>query len=187
MGYAESRHASYWLSFFAFIEASFFPLPPSTLMTAIITSGQRHRWIFYATITTIFSVLGGLFGYLIGFVFFDTVGQIIIKTYDLSDEIIKVGSQFDANAFISILVAAFTPIPYKVFTLAAGFFKIDLFTFITASVIGRGLRFYIVAWFLNFVEERTGDKYIKHINTLAIAVALLVIIYFIWKIFTALL
>jgi len=151
-------------------------------MTAIITSGQRHRWLYFATLTTIFSVLGGLFGYLIGFVFYDTVGRFIIEAYDLADEIVMVGVKFEANAFWTILIAAFTPIPYKVFTLAAGFFKIDIWTFIIASIIGRGLRFYLVAWFLNFMEEKTGDKYIKHVNTLAVVVAGLVIIYFLYKI-----
>ena len=98
--YSESPHADKWLSFFSFTESSFFPLPPSTLMVAIMSVKDRHKkWIYYGTLTTITSVLGGLFGYLIGNVFYDTLGQGIVETYNLSADIEKVSIKFQDNAF----------------------------------------------------------------------------------------
>jgi len=181
--YAESSHADKWLAGFSFIEASFFILPPSTLMIAILATGERHkRWIYYAGLTTAFSVLGGLFGYLIGSVFYDTLGQTIINAYDLADEMERVNSMFKNNAFLAIFIAAFTPIPYKVFTLAAGFFRVDLITFVLASLLGRGIRYYVVAFSVHFLGERVSKKAMDYLTYLAISIAGAVLIYFLYKI-----
>jgi len=181
--YSENKHHDKWLALFSFIEASFFPLPPSTLMVAIMSSNGNHKkWFYYASVTTIFSVLGGLFGYLIGFVFYDTLGQFIISTYDLSENMTKVSLMFKDNAFLAIFIAAFTPIPYKVFTLASGFFGINLIVFIVASILGRGMRFYAVSFLMSILGERISKKALTYLNQGAIIVAFLVIIYFIYKI-----
>ena len=181
--YSESSHADKWLAMFSFIEASFFVLPPSTLMVAIMATNERHkRWVYYASLTTAFSVLGGLFGYLIGSVFYDTIGQTIVDTYDLAENMEKVNGMFQDNAFLAIFVAAFTPIPYKVFTLAAGFFRVDLLVFVVASVLGRGLRYYMVAFFVKFLGERASKKAMEYLSFSAATLAVAVIIYFVYKI-----
>ena len=181
--YASSEHADKWLALFSFAESSFFPLPPSTLMVAIMSVKERHkRWIYYATLTTITSVLGGLFGYLIGSIFYETLGQGIVSAYNLSEDLGKVRLMFNDNAFLAILIAAFTPIPYKVFTLAGGFFGINIFIFTIASLIGRGLRFFIVAYLMSLLGERVSKKVMKRINLFAFIVAIIIIVYFFYKI-----
>ena len=181
--YAKSRHAEKWLTFFAFIEASFFPLPPSALMVAILSSGERYkRWIYYSLLTTTASVLGGLFGYLIGFVFYDSIGQSIIDAYNLGKESVIVGTMFKENAFWAIFVAAFTPIPYKIFTLSAGFFKINIFTFIIASLLGRGIRFLLVGYVMKLLGQRAGEKFMKYLNLGALIVTIVIIVYFFYKV-----
>jgi len=180
--YSESSRADLWLAIFTFTEASFFPIPPSTLMIAIMASKERYSyWFYYGSLTTIFSVLGGLFGYLIGFLFYDTLGQIIINAYGLVEEVQKVDVLFKDNAFLAIFFAAFTPIPYKVFTLAAGFFRIDPFIFLLASLLGRGLRFYLIAAFVNFLGKHVGQKAMKYLNYFALLIAILAIGYFLYK------
>ena len=180
--YAKSLHADKWLAFFAFTEASFFPLPPSTLMVAIMSTDNKHKkWLYYAALTTITSVLGGLFGYLIGGIFYDTLGQGIISAYDLSGQIQKVNSMFQNNAFLAIFVAAFTPIPYKVFTIAAGFFEVNIFTFIVASLLGRGIRYFGIAYIVSILGDRIGKKAMNYLNYFALTVALIIIIYFFYK------
>ena len=181
--YAESKNADKWLSFFTFLESSFFPVPPSTLMIAIMSSRNRHReWFYYGSLTTLMSVLGGVFGYIVGFLFYDTLGQIIIDTYGLAEQVTRVGQMFQDNAFLAIFIAAFTPIPYKVFTISAGFFRIDLLIFITASILGRGIRFYAVAFFVNFLGRRANEKAMRYLNHIALLIATVVILYFLYKV-----
>jgi len=152
--YAETPHALRWLAFFSFIESSFFPIPPDPLMAAMALA-HRHRWVRFAAITSLFSVLGGMFGYFIGVFFFDIVGAAIIAFYNLEEEAAQVAELFNDNAFLTMLVAAFTPIPYKVFTISAGFFSVDLFVFIVASVLGRSSRFFIVS----FLTQKYGVRF----------------------------
>lgn len=181
--YAESPHADKWLAVFSFTESSFFPLPPSTLMVTIMSVGDKHkRWFYYATLTTVTSVLGGVFGYLVGSIFYETIGQSIINTYKLADDMERVSVMFNNNAFLAILIAAFTPIPYKVFTIAGGFFKIDLITFIVASIIGRGARFYLVAFIVNLLGNRVEKKIMSYINKGAFITAVIIVTYFLYKV-----
>ncbi len=166
------KEAQWWLGLFSFIEASFSPLPPSTLMVAIISAGQRHRWIYFAGLTTVTSVLGGLFGYLIGDVFYDTIGQTIITKYHLADEVARIGVWFEDNAFWTILIAAFTPIPYKAFTISAGFFGINVFLFGTASLLGRGIRYFTLAYIAYLFGENAAGVFFKYFNLILLAVLL---------------
>ena len=180
--YAKSLHADKWLAFFSFTEASFFPLPPSTLMVAIMSTDNKHRkWFYYAALTTATSVLGGLFGYFIGGLFYETLGQGIISAYDLSEQIERVDLMFKNNAFLAIFVAAFTHIPYKVFTIAAGFFEVNILTFITASLLGRGIRYFGIAYIISILGDRVGKKAMDYLNYTAITVALVIIAYFFYK------
>ncbi|MFZ2832023.1 MAG: VTT domain-containing protein, partial [Minisyncoccia bacterium] len=143
--HAEGKNAKWWLFGISFAESSFFPIPPDVLLVAILMTRERVRAFYYAAITTAGSVLGGLFGYAIGYFLFQTVGVWLVQMYHLEVQIITVQKLFMDNAFFAIFVAAFTPIPYKVFTIAAGLFGISIPTFIIASILGRGGRFFAVA------------------------------------------
>lgn len=133
----------------AFIESSFFPIPPDVLLLALCVGAPRKSFQF-ALICSAGSVLGGMFGYLIGATAWHTLQGWFIP-YIFSQELFdKVQLLYQGNAFIAILTAAFTPIPYKVFTVAAGVFEVNFWALVSASLIGRSARFFLVAGFLFF-------------------------------------
>ena len=181
--FAEHKYSEVILFAVAFTESSFFLVPPDVLIIAILSHHIRKSWVKIASVSTIGSVLGGLFGYVIGYYFYQYIGTPVVHFYHMENEIKLVGEKFNDNAFISILVAAFTPIPYKVFTIGAGLFSLNMFTFVTASIVGRGARFFIVAYLSQRYGERAkqmilekGDKIF-----LILGVLILIIIYFLSK------
>lgn len=171
---AQTRQAQFWLAAFAFAESSFFLIPPDLLLIAILAAGAG-RFVYYAGLTTLFSVLGALFGYLIGFLFFDLVGVKLVAFYHLEGEMARVGELFSRGAFPTIFLAAFTPIPFKVFTLSAGLFKINLLTFVWASILGRGARFLGVAYLARCFGPFLGNLIYRYFNWFSIAVGILLI------------
>lgn len=138
----KGRLGSIWLFSIAFAESSFFPIPPDPFLLAAGALASR-RALFFGALVTIGSTLGALFGYLLGFYFFESVGAPVLEFYRLTDRYETVGELFRRYDALAILVAAVSPIPYKVFTIAGGLFKIDPGAFILASVLGRGSRFMI--------------------------------------------
>lgn len=178
--HASHPHAKGWLFGIAFAESSFFPIPPDVLMVAILLTRERARAFLYAHITTIGSVLGGLFGYAIGFFFFQLVGTKLVALYHLEAQMATVRELFIHNAFLAIFVAAFTPIPYKVFTIAAGLFGVDILVFISASILGRGMRFYAVAAIMRYGGAYMAQilyKYFNVISLILVAIILLFVVY----------
>ena len=175
--HAGSTHAKGWLSFFSFAEASFFPIPPDFILIAILGSKQQKNWFYYAALTGVWSVLGGVFGYAIGFLLFDSVGQWLIATYNLSDHMVVVKELFDQNAFWAIFISGFTPIPYKIFTISAGFFSINFITFLIASAISRFLRFFIVGYIMKVFGEEMSKFAFKYFNILTFIFALAAIVF----------
>ncbi len=177
--HAEGKHAKWWLFGVAFAESSFFPIPPDVLLVAILLTGERIRAFYYASITTVGSVLGGLFGYAIGYFLFQTVGVWLVSTYHLETQMVTVQKLFIDNAFFAIFVAAFTPIPYKVFTIAGGLFGISIPVFIVASILGRGGRFFIVAAIMRYFGGHLARLLYQYFNliSLAFAVVLGIIVY----------
>ncbi|MBT3282842.1 DedA family protein [bacterium] len=175
--HAGSKHAKGWLSFFSFAEASFFPIPPDFILIAILGSKQQKNWFYYSALTAGWSVLGGVFGYGIGFLLFDSVGQWLIVTYNLGDHMIAVKELFDQNAFWAIFISGFTPIPYKIFTISAGFFSINFITFIIASAISRFLRFFIVGYIMKMFGEEMSEFAFKYFNILTFIFAVGVIVF----------
>ena len=164
-----------WLFAIAFAESSFFPLPPDIVLVAMVAF-KAKKWARFAGITTIASTVGGLFGYLIGLAFFEVIGQPLIEFYKLQDELIAVQTFFETNAFWAVFVPAFTLIPYKIFTIASGLFHINLWVFLLASVVGRGVRFYIVAYITKLYGKRVLDIVMKYFNivSLVLIIALLI-------------
>lgn len=173
--HAHGKHAKSFLFLVSFAEASFFPVPPDILLIAILLVGAE-RWIHYAIVTTIGSVLGALFGYLLGFLFFDLFGEFIINFYNLSDAFEKVRVLYMDNAFLAVFISAFTIIPFKVFTVSAGLFKINLLIFILSALLGRGARYFIIAFFIRLYGARIGNLIYKYFNILSLAAVIIVLI-----------
>lgn len=177
--HADSAHVKGWLSFFSFAEASFFPIPPDFLLIAILSARQQKKWFYYSMLTSVWSVIGGVAGYVIGSLLFDSVGQWLISTYHLQGYMITVKDLFDQNAFWAIFISGFTPIPYKIFTISAGFFGINFFTFIIASIISRFLRFFIVGYIMKVFGENMSRFVFKYFNILTLVFAVGVIVFII--------
>jgi len=156
-----SKYGMWVLTFLSFIESAFFPIPPDFFIVPMIIA-RPHTWKKIAWCVSIASVLGSFLGYYIGFALFETVGQSIIDNYNLAEEMEGLGTAFNNNALWSLLVAAFTPLPYKLFTIAAGVFKVNIWIFAIASIIGRSAR-YILVPYLAYLGGKSmhGNEYIK--------------------------
>ena len=151
--WARTKYGEQVLFVVAVAESSFFPLPPDAVLLCLgVARPKRSLW--YALLATVGSVLGGLLGYLIGAVFFASVGEWILDALSLHEAFALAGSYFSENAFLAIVGAAFTPIPYKVFTIAAGVWAINPVVFLAASVVGRGARFFAEGLFLYYGGPR---------------------------------
>lgn len=142
--WAKTPHSTWALFILAFCESSFFPIPPDVLLIALAVAIPAKSFR-YAWICSIGSVLGGCFGYLIGYEFYEYVGRPIISFYNITDVFDTVSTKFQDNAFTAIAIAGFTPIPYKVFTIAAGVCEVNIYILILASAISRSARFFMVA------------------------------------------
>lgn len=140
---ARHRHAQYYLAVLSFTESSFFPIPPDAMLAPMSLARPERAW-YYATLTTVMSVLGGLAGYLIGWLAFDLI-EPALHAAGYWELYLAVREWFDRWGFWAIFIAGFSPIPYKLFTIAAGVISMPLLPFIVASIIGRGGRFYLVA------------------------------------------
>ncbi len=173
--WSKKKEAPYALFAIAFIESSFFPIPPDVLLIAM-TLAQRKKWFVYATICTVGSVCGALLGYFIGWGLYETVGKFIVQTYHLQSVIEIVGRKYQENAFLTIFTAAFTPIPYKAITITAGLFKISLNTLVIASIIGRAGRFFLVALSLRIFGKKIEDSIEKYFDIFSIVLVVLLVL-----------
>lgn len=169
-GFADKPYAGWALFLIAFSESSFFPIPPDVLLIALAVMVPRKAFR-YALICAIGSVLGGMLGYLIGLEFYETVGSRIIAFYGVERQYDHVRALYEQNAFLAIAIAGFTPIPYKVFTIAAGAFQISFLTLVIASAISRSARFFLVATLFYFFGARIKtfiDRYFEILTVLFI-------------------
>ena len=186
---AAHKSAKYYLAIVSFIESSFFPIPPDIMVIPMVIS-KKNDFFKIFLITTIFSVLGGILGYFIGAFFFD-IGMQVMTFYGYEDRLINLKNNLINSegfyAWLGILfLAGFTPLPYKVFTIASGLIGFNILIFIVISLISRGLRFFIVSYlsykfgnlFTKFMEKH-GSKWFTIIGILIVIIG--VIIYFILK------
>ncbi|MBM3647776.1 MAG: DedA family protein [Alphaproteobacteria bacterium] len=149
------------LAVVSFLESSFFPIPPDVMLVPMVLA-NRAKAFTIAAVCTVSSVLGGLFGYAIGYYFFATIGDWVVKAYHMEAGLAAFRAGFDEYGTWIILIKGLTPIPYKLVTIASGAAHFDLFTFIWASIVTRGARFYLVAALLwkfgepirTFIERR---------------------------------
>lgn len=170
--WAKDKHAPTALFIIAFIESSFFPIPPDVLLIAMVVADKK-KWWKHATVCTVGSVCGALFGYFIGWALYELIGKLIVNTYHLEAVMELVGKKYAENAFLTVFTAAFTPIPYKVITIGAGLFKISIMILIVASIIGRAGRFFMVAGALRIFGDKIKNVIEKYFDLLSVIFVLL--------------
>jgi membrane protein YqaA with SNARE-associated domain len=174
LSWAETPYGPLALFVLSFAEASFFPIPPDPLLIALCL-GLRKRSLWFAGLCTAASVLGGLAGYLIGFGAFETVGRPIIEFYGKSGEFEELAQTFRNNGDTAVLVAALTPIPYKLVTITAGAVQMNLAAFTGASIIGRGARFFALAVLIWWKGDAIAGFIERWFEILAVVFAVLLV------------
>ena len=160
---AAHKSSKYYLAIVSFIESSFFPIPPDVMIIPMVIS-RKTDFIKIFIIATLFSVFGGILGYFIGVFFFD-IGMEIMSFYGYEDRLLKLKINLISSegfyAWFGILfLAGFTPLPYKVFTIASGLIGFNIFAFIVISLISRGLRFFIIS----YLSYKFGDYFTEFMN-----------------------
>lgn len=173
-GWAKTPYGSWALSVVAFVEASFFPVPPDVLLLVLAVSKPK-RSFWFAFLCTTGSVLGGCFGYFIGLQFFDFVGRPLLEMYGLMEKFETLSGTFQNHGFLAIMIAGITPIPYKVFTIASGFCHMDFLTLVTASIVSRGLRFFAEAGLIFIFGAQIKTFIDKYFNLLSILFIILLV------------
>ncbi len=153
LDWANHHRAPRYLALLSFTESSFFPIPPDVMLAPMVLA-QRHRAWYFATLTTVTSVLGGLFGYAIGLFLFEEVGRPLIDMYHAQEKFVTVKNWFNDYGVWVVFLAGFTPIPYKLFTVTSGVLALAVLPFTLASLVGRGARFFLVAGLLYWGGER---------------------------------
>ena len=158
----------------AFAEASFFPIPPDILLIALAI-GAPKRSLWFATICTLGSALGALLGYLLGLQFYELIGQQIVEFYAAGEQFQRVQALFQQWDVLAIAVAGFTPIPFKVFTISAGVFELNLITFGVAVVLSRGARFFLLGGLIWRFGPGIRDFVDRYFNLLTILFFILLV------------
>lgn len=171
---AETKRAKCILYLISFSESSFFPLPPDLMLIPMILANRASAWRL-ALGSTVSSVLGGIFGYAIGYYLFSTVGQWIIETYELHHTFSKFQADFQQYGFWIIALKGLTPIPFKLITIASGVTHFNMTQFLIASIIARAFRFYLLSSLLYFFGP-IAKHYIEKYLTIALLVSLGIII-----------
>ena len=180
---AGHKNSNFYLGLVSFIESSFFPIPPDVMIIPMVMA-KKNEFIKIFLIASVFSVLGGILGYLIGYLFFD-LAMYVIEFYNYEDKVkdlklsMSEGSGF--LAWLSILfLAGFTPLPYKAFTIASGLIAFNLPVFIIVSLISRSIRFFIVA----FLSYKYGELFTEYMNNHGskwfTAIGILIVIIFVF-------
>ena len=171
---AQHKNAKWYLGSISFAESSFFPIPPDILLIPMALASKANA-LFYAFICTLFSVLGGILGYVIGYFFYNSVGIYIVDFYHLENSFNIFESYYKEFGILIVLGAGITPFPYKFITIASGVFGLNIFLFIIVSIIGRGLRFYLIAIFIYFFGEKIKLIIDKYFNFLTIVFFILLV------------
>jgi membrane protein YqaA with SNARE-associated domain len=171
---AETRRAEQTLFAVSFAESSFFPIPPD-VMLAPMTLARPKAWLRLVGIATAGSVIGGVFGYAIGYFLIDTVGQWLINLYGMQSGLAKYQEQFAEHGLMIILLKGLTPIPYKLVTIASGMAHFPLHIFILASIVTRAGRFALVAGLIRLFGDRARVFIEKYLNWILLAVLVLIV------------
>jgi membrane protein YqaA with SNARE-associated domain len=172
--WAATPYGTVALFLLAFAESSFFPIPPDVLLIALCVA-RPQRSLRFALICAIGSILGGCLGYLIGWQFMAQVGHRIVAFYGLSDKVAYIETLYNTYDAWAVGIAGFTPIPYKVFTIAAGMFKINFTVFILASSVSRSARFFLVGGLIYMFGPRIQRFIDRYFDLLAVTFTVLLV------------
>ena len=167
MDKAAHPHAVWWLAFFCFVEASFFPIPPHPLL-GLMCLAEPNKALRFGIVATLSSVAGGLFGYFIGWGMYDLVGEWLLGVLGLTDSFPQAACYLKQYDWEAIVIAGATPIPFKLMTITAGFISMNLITFTLASLAGRGMIFFTVGLLFRIFGapiKRFIDKYLGMVTT----------------------
>jgi membrane protein YqaA with SNARE-associated domain len=174
LGWAETPYGVPALFILAFAESSFFPIPPDVLLIALALAAptRAFRFAFWCTVG---SVTGGIFGYYIGWGLWATFEPILIGSVIAQDDFDMVAAKYQEHGGMAVFAAAFTPIPYKVFTIAAGVAKVNLGAFVLASILGRAGRFFLVALVVRLTGNRAKELIDRYFNLATVLFTVLLI------------
>ncbi|MEZ5584331.1 MAG: YqaA family protein [Candidatus Competibacteraceae bacterium] len=176
MGWSRHPHAPWYLTSLSFAESSFFPIPPDVMLAPMALTQPDKAW-YFAGLTTVASVLGGLFGYLIGLFLFELIEPVLHQA-GYWDTYLRAHAWFEIWGFWAIFLAGFSPIPYKIFTITAGTIFMPIVPFILASVVGRGARFFMVAGLMRWGGARMESMLRTHVDRLGwLTIGIVVIVY----------
>jgi membrane protein YqaA with SNARE-associated domain len=164
-------HALFWISF---AESSFFPIPPDLMLVPMVIANRAKAW-WYATIATVGSVIGGIAGYAIGYFLLETVGKPLLALLGYGGGLEKAGEVFREWGVWILIAKGWTPIPYKVLTIAAGAFQMNLLAFVLASIVARAMRFYLVAGLLYYFGEPIREFIEKRLMLVTTAAVVLIV------------
>ncbi|WP_088329856.1 YqaA family protein [Lacimicrobium sp. SS2-24] len=181
MRWARHRHAPRYLSAMTFAESVFFPIPPDVMLAPMALAKPEKAW-FYALITTLSSVAGGIAGYLLGWLAYDSLLQPLIEQMGYADKVERAIAWFELYGVWVVFLAGFSPIPYKVFTLSAGFLQMAFLPFVLASTVGRAMRFYLVAALMRWGGAPMEAKLRQYVEAIGWAmVVMVVVLYFVLR------
>jgi len=174
LGWADRPGGPWALFGIAVGESSFFPIPPDALLIPLALGRPRRAWRF-AALCTVGSILGAMIGYLMGSALYETVGRPIVEFYGKSGLYAEIGDAYRRNLVIALGTAGFTPIPFKVFTIAAGGFHVPFIPFVLVTAVSRGMRFFLVAGLIRAFGDPIREFIDRYLNVLTIVFAALLI------------
>ncbi len=174
--WSKHRHAPYYLAGVSFIESSIFPIPPDVMLVSMGLAAPKKSWR-YALIATLFSVAGGVLGYLIGMYLMMFIQPMIVNT-SFETHYQHIMHWFDKGGVWMVILAGVTPFPYKVFTIAAGTMHLAFLPFVLGSLIGRGLRFYLVCGIMYYAGEHLETRLRHYIDIIGWTLLSLIVVVF---------
>jgi len=175
---AHKPYALWILGAVSFAESSFFPIPPDVMLIPMSVARPQRAWL-YAAVCTVTSVLGGILGYFIGALLFDTVGQWLIQLYGLSGKVEAFRDSYDKWGAVIIIGKGLTPIPYKLVTIASGLAGYNMALFVLCSIVARGGRFFILAIVLNRYGDWVREKIERHLSLLVLIFVVVLVLGFV--------
>ena len=174
LSWADSRFGVPALAALSFSESSFFPVPPDVLLIALCLGRPRRSW-WFALVCSVGSVAGGILGYLIGLWFYDLIGASVIRLYGMGEAYGRVAELYQRYSGWAVGIAGFTPIPYKVFTIAAGVFHVNFAVFVLASAVSRSARFFLVAGLIRRFGPAVKPFIDRYFNLLTVVFLVLLV------------
>lgn len=171
---SSNKHALVWLFGISFVESSFFPIPPDIMLIPMILATPKQAWKI-AGVCTIASVIGAYLGYVIGFYFFTLIAEPLLQFYGYLDKFNEFKNLYSEYGAWIVFGAGITPFPYKIITIASGVVHLNLAVFTIASIIARGLRFFVIAWLLKVYGEKMRLFIEKNLGWLSVLFLLLLI------------